>query len=457
MGLGAAGPAVLGVGCASSSGETPTTDASPHPKQPRLHLSTTPAGATVKAPDGTVVCAATPCDIDNTDTVVTYSVVLSEYKQVEMYSGPDFHDQAIGLVGEGEPGFVGCDPQTVCVAPLVGVSSLKAPFEHCAPELAPKTGDTWTMSGFTPSGTREKRAATPDVCCYLAGSKCPEKGRPLRASPDDEPTHSVFEWLDETPQFVSSDAALADQVNRVGTAIAALEQPVREMLSQSYVEIAAAEHASIASFARFTLELVALGAPDELLALTQRAALDEIEHAAIMSYFAGAAVGRRLARGRVRAPSLNDVIDVYGVARATFRDGCVNETIGALSLARAAERAASPAMAEILRRVAEDEARHAELAWRTIAWLASADQEAVRAALEHELGRLSATVVGAGQVSALAGECQRWGIYSPDDVAVLSVETIREVIEPCARALLATGLSPTRLPTSREERPSTIA
>ena len=36
------------------------------------------------------------------------------------------------------------------------------------------------------------------------------------------------------------------------------------------------QHASIASFARVTLQLMALGAPASLLAETQRAAMDEV-------------------------------------------------------------------------------------------------------------------------------------------------------------------------------------
>src|SRR5262245_52773660 len=38
------------------------------------------------------------------------------------------------------------------------------------------------------------------------------------------------------------------------------------------------EHASVASFARFSLELLALGAPSDLIARAHRAAIDELEH-----------------------------------------------------------------------------------------------------------------------------------------------------------------------------------
>ena len=50
-------------------------------------------------------------------------------------------------------------------------------------------------------------------------------------------------------------------------------------LTAWWLEVAALEYASVASFSRFSLHLMSLGAPPELLADTQRATLDEIEHA----------------------------------------------------------------------------------------------------------------------------------------------------------------------------------
>ena len=43
------------------------------------------------------------------------------------------------------------------------------------------------------------------------------------------------------------------------------------------------EHASVASFARHTLQLMSFGAPSELLKESQRASVDEIKHAKSMT------------------------------------------------------------------------------------------------------------------------------------------------------------------------------
>ena len=55
-----------------------------------------------------------------------------------------------------------------------------------------------------------------------------------------------------------------------------LDEETRLALGAWWAEIAALEHASVASFARFTLQLLSLGAPPELLADVGQASADEI-------------------------------------------------------------------------------------------------------------------------------------------------------------------------------------
>jgi hypothetical protein len=57
------------------------------------------------------------------------------------------------------------------------------------------------------------------------------------------------------------------------------------------------EHASVASFARFSLQLMAAGAPASLVEAAHRAALDEIEHARLTFRLASRYEGRALGPG----------------------------------------------------------------------------------------------------------------------------------------------------------------
>jgi hypothetical protein len=59
------------------------------------------------------------------------------------------------------------------------------------------------------------------------------------------------------------------------------------------------EHASIASFAKFSLQLVMVAAPSALLADAHAAAVDEIHHARVAFALASRLLGRPLGPGPV--------------------------------------------------------------------------------------------------------------------------------------------------------------
>ena len=124
----------------------------------------------------------------------------------------------------------------------------------------------------------------------------------------------------------------------------------------------------IASFARFTLDLLAFGADSELVELAQRAGLDEIAHAKLCFGLA------ERYDGQVSGPA---ALDLHGVqpaatlraaARAAFVEGCIGETQAALLARAALAHATDTGARAALERIADDEARHAELAYRFVAF-----------------------------------------------------------------------------------------
>lgn len=158
-----------------------------------------------------------------------------------------------------------------------------------------------------------------------------------------------------------------------------LDDAARVALAEHWMQEAAFEHASIASFAQLTLDLMSFGAPPDLLADAQRAALDEIEHAkitfALASAYGGSALGPAALSARPGAcHSLADL------TRTTFIDACVGESVASAQLADRAREADDPALSRLLTTMAADEERHAELAWRIVAWtLRSGDPTVVEA------------------------------------------------------------------------------
>jgi hypothetical protein len=140
------------------------------------------------------------------------------------------------------------------------------------------------------------------------------------------------------------------------------------------------EAASVFAFAALAAELAAHGAPAELLARIAAATADEVRHAQAVAGLAAARGARcpRPAREPVAPRSLREIAVENAV------EGCVRETWAALLAAHQAAHAEDPEVRRVMREIAADEARHAELAWAIDAWLRSrldaADVAAVEAA-----------------------------------------------------------------------------
>ena len=213
-----------------------------------------------------------------------------------------------------------------------------------------------------------------------------------------------------------------------------LSPALRRELATAWTRDAQLEHASIAAFARHALELLALGAPPELVRETAAAQLDEVEHARLCFGLASAYAGRSIGPGPLDLDGLTArglVIEPLAVARELFESGCLNETFAALEAARAAELADDPHVVELLERIADDEARHAALAWKTLAWLAGRSMQ-VEAWLRVELGRLGASSRDPGHATpALA----RHGRLPEHARLRVQADAITTIVRPALRVL----------------------
>ncbi|MFO0760561.1 MAG: ferritin-like domain-containing protein [Byssovorax sp.] len=157
-----------------------------------------------------------------------------------------------------------------------------------------------------------------------------------------------------------------------------------------------AEYRSASIAQHLGLWLIQIGAPAALVGMSQRAARDELVHAAHARRVYAAAGGvevpvlDRASLGLTRHPADPLELDVARVAVDVF---CLGETV-AVRLFSALRTGCSikPARAA-LDRVLRDEVRHRDLGWELLAWLL--DQPAgpsVRALLAQELPRMLATL-----------------------------------------------------------------
>jgi hypothetical protein len=214
-----------------------------------------------------------------------------------------------------------------------------------------------------------------------------------------------------------------------------LPPTLRAQLADHWAAAGRTEHASVASFARFSLQLMALGAPPELLTAAAAAAADEVRHAR-RCFGLAAAFGAPEAG--VGALDVSGCLATAGDPAATLvellREACIGETIAAAQAERACQLAVDPAVNDVLTEIVEDESRHAAYGWRCAKWLLEQHPELLQlaaAVLTRPPRPAAAPAPPPAHDPALA----RFGLLSPATLQAVAHETWEGVIRP-ARAVL---------------------
>ncbi|MFZ6179125.1 hypothetical protein [Nannocystis pusilla] len=320
------------------------------------------------------------------------------------------------------------------------------------------TGDSTTGDGESTSGT-----TTGDTTTGTTGDSGPCEGVEVPIASDcglyGVPLTEVFEqrgqccvkvaweetccgrpFLVEETARTARPLARADWSSPVAPALAGLTARERGALAAEWVEDGLAEHASVAAFARFALQLLALGAPAALVEAAQQAMADEIAHARLCFGLAAAYGGAPQGPSPLPlAGALAGVDDLVAVTVATLREGCIGETLAALQAEAALAGAQEPAVREALAQIAADELRHAELAWRFVAWALERGGPEVHAACAAALARAEANVGRSpGHVEEdMSERMLAHGRLGAAGRAAVARRAMVAVIGPAGRALLA--------------------
>ena len=290
------------------------------------------------------------------------------------------------------------------------------------------TGPTWTGSS----------------CCYVhcTGACC---GRPFVVDGQARlaAVRERDDWMAVTASLHAATPP-ASGVHRSAQAVAegALDPETRALIATAWAHDASMEHASVASFARFTLELLALGAPADLVVASVDAGRDEIEHAVACFAIASRYAGKNLGPARLDVGGASPAEDLATVVSAAIVEGCIGETLSALLAEARLARAEDAEVRATLRRIANEEARHAELAWRFVGWAITSGGEAIRDAATQAFA------------SALANAPQTWdarlgqiapatlrahGLLDEATAREVGERALSEVVSPCAAALTGSG------------------
>lgn len=224
--------------------------------------------------------------------------------------------------------------------------------------------------------------------------------------------------------------------------VESLSADARAALAEAWCRDALFEHASVASFGRFAMELMAVGAPADLVAAAHEAALDEVRHAKLGFALASAYAGHDLAPGAFPFGGSVEVdTDLARVAARTAAEGCIGETLAALLAEEQREQATDPRVRAVLDEIAKDEARHAALAWRAVAWaIRQGGAEVHKAVADVFADPIAHLPHVAPADRALAAH----GRLDAESIVETMRGGLRDVVLPAARALLASAESEMR-------------
>ncbi|MFO7567304.1 MAG: ferritin-like domain-containing protein [Enhygromyxa sp.] len=240
----------------------------------------------------------------------------------------------------------------------------------------------------------------------------------------------VIEAEPVTAPSVPNDGWGTQAAADMSPTLAGLTPEQRAALAEFWSDNARAEHSSVAGFHRLCLELIAHGAPLELLERSQKAAADELAHAricyALASHYAGRALGPGLMPIGEAAPIAATLVEL---AIATAREGCLAETSAAWLASETAAAASDPAVRVALEQIAREEEEHAELAWMTLRWAIEAGGAEVREAVAEVFASARPSAAGGAPI-----DLPSHGMLTSAEARAIGERAFREVLVPLMRA-----------------------
>jgi hypothetical protein len=358
-------------------------------------------------------------------------------------------DPLVGVPGAGCSCYYGCQSDSDCGAGkicLCGSPVGVCVSSSCSTDADCGAGSLCTMStatGTCPSGV-PFACQTPQDTCGGDQDCMGEAGRSKACGYVGAVHQCVDECIFGRPFLVHGAAQVAGVAPRRDWKavtrtpdLAGLSAPQREAVGVAWTRMAGMEHASIAAFARFALQLLSIGAPASLIEQTNDAMRDETEHAKMCFALASAYLGRDVGPGALRVGDALAELSPEAILTTTIVEGCIGETVAAVEAAEALEHARDPEVRRVLSKIAEDEKRHAELAWRFVQWAMSRDAT-LRATAVSALTSSLATGVAAVAVprSDRGMDLLAFGVVPDSLREEIRARVVREIIAPCAKALL---------------------
>ena len=221
--------------------------------------------------------------------------------------------------------------------------------------------------------------------------------------------------------------------------LAGLSPLTRAELAAHWSRLGQMEHASIAAFARFNLQLLSLGAPADLIEACNRALAEETEHTRTCFAFASRYAGAELGPGKLEVRDCFEASDLRSITKLVLREGCLGEAVAALEALQAAALTHDRAVKGALLGIACDEQSHAELAFKFLRWALAQSSAQFQAELACDAEACLADYEAAAHAQRTVTSdraLEAHGVLGSEARRAVHLGALREVVRPLLAALL---------------------
>ena len=201
------------------------------------------------------------------------------------------------------------------------------------------------------------------------------------------------------------------------------------------------EYLSIASFNKFSLELMSINAPSILIELANKASLDELKHAKyafeIANHFSGnndvLYVPNGIYSHNITIESNIDIIGTH-----TINEGCFDETISVFIMYNKYNNIHGNGyifdrMKQIFNDIINDEINHASLAWTTLYWIINnnhndSNYKVIRTQYWNELINKKLQNINIHNIIKSDEETSMFGVMNSHELNIIRFNTINTII-----------------------------
>lgn len=223
--------------------------------------------------------------------------------------------------------------------------------------------------------------------------------------------------------------------------VAELSPAERSRLAETWTRRSAAEYLAVSTFAVLAIDLVAAGAPADVLSLCMRAGIDEVRHAELCLRMIEIYGGKRV----MPPPGMSSLPDdperpkLHQALANTMLVSCVSETYATTVLTATRDLTTDPVAHAVLTSIYSDEVMHARLGWSYLRYgIERGGQgviDAAAAMVPIALRGVANVVERERPVGEVTEKVRGHGLMTPAEERVIYSSCVREVLVPGFEAL----------------------